>query len=143
MPRIRRAEEAIAELVETGEARCPCHLYIGQEAIAAGVCAALTTTTRSGAATVRTAIIWPRADRSKDCSPRFWEEPRDARGGRGGSMHLIAPEAGNPGDRADRRGDGSAGRGRGHGVQTARGELAWRWRFSATGRWKKGTCMNR
>src|SRR5260221_7967249 len=42
MLRIRRAEEAIAEMIESGEACCPCHLYIGQEAIAAGVCAALT-----------------------------------------------------------------------------------------------------
>ena len=31
MLRIRRAEEAIGTLVENGEARCPCHLYIGQE----------------------------------------------------------------------------------------------------------------
>ncbi len=42
MVRIRCAEEAIARMVEAGEAHCPCHLYIGQEAIAAGVCAALT-----------------------------------------------------------------------------------------------------
>src|SRR5882762_9995807 len=41
MLRIRRAEEAISDLVESCEARCPCHLYIGQEAIATGVCAAL------------------------------------------------------------------------------------------------------
>ena len=41
MYRIRLAEEAIARMVESGEARCPCHLYIGQEAVAAGVCAAL------------------------------------------------------------------------------------------------------
>src|SRR5438132_11078927 len=41
MTRIRLAEERLAELVEGGEVRCPCHLYIGQEAIAAGVCAAL------------------------------------------------------------------------------------------------------
>src|SRR6476646_3781826 len=41
MLRIRRAEEAIAQMSESGEARCPCHLSIGQEAIAAGVCAAL------------------------------------------------------------------------------------------------------
>ena len=41
MTLIRRAEESIAEMVETGEVRCPCHLYIGQEAVAAGVCAAL------------------------------------------------------------------------------------------------------
>jgi len=39
---IRRTEERIAEMIESGEVTCPCHLYIGQEAIAAGVCAALT-----------------------------------------------------------------------------------------------------
>src|SRR6185503_17969901 len=41
MLRIRKGEEAIAQMSESGEARCPCHLSIGQEAIAAGVCAAL------------------------------------------------------------------------------------------------------
>ena len=34
---IRRAEESIGRLVESGEARCPCHLGIGQEAVAVGV----------------------------------------------------------------------------------------------------------
>ena len=43
MLRIRLAEERLAELIEGGEVRCPCHLYIGQEGIAAGVCSALTT----------------------------------------------------------------------------------------------------
>ena len=38
---IRQTEEAIADLVESKEIKTPCHLYIGQEAIAAGVCAAL------------------------------------------------------------------------------------------------------
>ena len=41
MLRIRRFEERTADLVETGEIKTPCHLYIGQEAIAVGVCAAL------------------------------------------------------------------------------------------------------
>jgi TPP-dependent pyruvate/acetoin dehydrogenase alpha subunit len=97
MTLIRTAEEAIARMVETGEARCPCHLCIGQEAIAAGVCAALT----------REDTIWgghrshghylakggPLAGlfaeilgRTSGCS-----------GGRGGSMHLAAAEAGVPG----------------------------------------------
>src|SRR3954452_22626979 len=42
MLRIRLAEEAIAGLLEANEIRCPTHLYTGQEAIATGVCAALT-----------------------------------------------------------------------------------------------------
>jgi pyruvate dehydrogenase E1 component alpha subunit len=39
---IRRVEETIADMVETGEARCPCHLAIGQEATAVAVAAHLT-----------------------------------------------------------------------------------------------------
>jgi pyruvate dehydrogenase E1 component alpha subunit len=38
---IRRVEERIADHIEAGEILCPCHLYIGQEAVAVGVCAAL------------------------------------------------------------------------------------------------------
>lgn len=41
MLRIRIFEERVAELIEAGDIVCPCHLYIGQEAVAAGVCAAL------------------------------------------------------------------------------------------------------
>ncbi|MGD0920907.1 MAG: hypothetical protein ABSA70_03980 [Terriglobia bacterium] len=37
MLRIRLFEEAAAELLERKEIRCPTHLYIGQEAVAAGV----------------------------------------------------------------------------------------------------------
>src|SRR4051794_28457252 len=43
---IRVAEEAIAELARSGEARCPCHLGIGQEAVAVGVSAGLTSRDR-------------------------------------------------------------------------------------------------
>lgn len=42
MLRIRRVEEAIADRYAEQEMRCPVHLSIGQEAVAAGVCAALT-----------------------------------------------------------------------------------------------------
>lgn len=38
---IRAAEEQIAQWVEEGRARCPCHLGIGQEAIAAGIAGSL------------------------------------------------------------------------------------------------------
>jgi acetoin:2,6-dichlorophenolindophenol oxidoreductase subunit alpha len=89
MTRIRLAEEAVASLVESGEAGCPCHLYIGQEAIAAGVCAALEINdtvwgghrshghylAKGGSLPAMFAEI---LGKSTGCS-----------GGRGGSMHLI------------------------------------------------------
>jgi TPP-dependent pyruvate/acetoin dehydrogenase alpha subunit len=97
MARIRRAEEAIAHLVESGEARCPCHLYIGQEAIASGVCSELNREdtvwgghrshghylAKRGSLTAMFAEI---LGKSTGCSA-----------GRGGSMHLFAPDQGIPG----------------------------------------------
>jgi len=41
MTRIRVFENRTADLVDAGEVKTPCHLYVGQEAVAAGVCAAL------------------------------------------------------------------------------------------------------
>ncbi len=91
---IRIVEERIGEMVEAKEVHCPCHLYIGQEAIAVGVCAALGFrdtvwgTHRShghylaqgGSLLGLLAEVLGRVD---GCAQ-----------GRGGSMHLIAPEQG-------------------------------------------------
>lgn len=41
MLKIRKFEEKTADLVVKQEIKCPCHLYIGQEAIATSVCANL------------------------------------------------------------------------------------------------------
>ena len=41
MLRIRRIEERIQALYPEGDIRCPTHLCVGQEAVAAGVCANL------------------------------------------------------------------------------------------------------
>jgi pyruvate dehydrogenase E1 component alpha subunit len=46
MLQIRIVEERIADLVVAGAARTPCHLGIGQEAVAVGVCANLHSTDR-------------------------------------------------------------------------------------------------
>ena len=86
---VRLAEERIAALVETKEIRTPCHLCIGQEAIPAGVCAALD----------REDSIWV-GHRSNghylakggDLKALLAEILGKATGcskGRGGSMHLI------------------------------------------------------
>jgi len=94
MVRIRLCEESLVEPILTGEIRCPCHLYSGQEAIAAGLCASLSDgdyvfgTHRShghylakgGSMAAMVAEIY---GRESGCSR-----------GRGGSMHLIDPEHG-------------------------------------------------
>src|SRR4030042_6388488 len=41
MLRIRLSEESLVEPIWNGEVRTPCHLCSGEEAIATGVCAAL------------------------------------------------------------------------------------------------------
>ena len=94
MLRIRRAEEAIAELVERGEARCPCHLYIGQEAIATGVCAAL----------VEEDTVWgghrshghylAKGGSLEGLFAEVLGKASGCSGGRGGSMHLLAAAQG-------------------------------------------------
>ena len=94
MVRIRVAEDRIADLVEAGEIGCPCHLYIGQEAIASGTCEALTEKdyvwgghrshghylAKGGSLDAMMAEIFGRVT---GCAE-----------GRGGSMHLFAPEVG-------------------------------------------------
>lgn len=100
MLKIRKFEERVAELVTEKEIICPCHLYIGQEAVATGVCSTLKkkdwvfSTHRShghyiakgGDIKTLTAELYGRAT---GCSR-----------GRGGSMHLTLPERGFPGSSA-------------------------------------------
>ncbi len=97
MTRIRLAEEAVARMVESGEAGCPCHLYIGQEAIAAGVCTALG----------RRDTVWgghrshghylAKGGSLEKMFAEILGKPSGCSRGRGGSMHLIDLEAGVPG----------------------------------------------
>ncbi|MBI4605307.1 MAG: thiamine pyrophosphate-dependent dehydrogenase E1 component subunit alpha [Planctomycetes bacterium] len=94
MLRIRIAEEQIADLVEAGEVKCPCHLYIGQEGIAAGACAALR----------RNDYVWgghrshghylAKGGDMKGMMAEVFGKATGCSSGRGGSMHLFAPEVG-------------------------------------------------
>jgi pyruvate dehydrogenase E1 component alpha subunit len=95
MLRLRKFEEKTAELLGPGtEIKCPVHLYTGEEAVAVGVCANLRkddyvfSTHRShghylakGGSTA--ALMAEIYGRTTGCSK-----------GRGGSMHLSAPELG-------------------------------------------------
>ncbi len=91
---IRAAEERLGRMVEDGEIVCPVHLAIGQEAIPVGVSHHLTADDRVfgahrshghylalGGDVYR--LIAEALGRADGCS-----------GGRGGSMHLHAPEVG-------------------------------------------------
>lgn len=94
MVSIRVFEERVAELLEQGEIRCPTHLYIGQEAIATGVCAALRQDDYIfGNHRSHGHYLAKNADMSKMLAELFGKRTGCSMG-RGGSMHLIATEVG-------------------------------------------------
>jgi 2-oxoisovalerate dehydrogenase E1 component len=91
---IRRCEEQLAKAYQAGLIHGACHTYIGQEAVAVGVCAHLQHTdavfsTHRGHGHALAKGVTPHAliaellGRATGCSQ-----------GRGGSMHLFAPEVG-------------------------------------------------
>ncbi len=94
MTRIRLAEEAVAALVESGEAGCPCHLYIGQEAIAAGVCAALEIEDTVWGGHRSHGHYLAKGGLLAAMFAEILGKATGCSGGRGGSMHLIDVEHG-------------------------------------------------
>src|SRR5260370_29499901 len=91
---IRRTEEQLARSHQRGLIHGACHTYVGEEAIAVGVCAHLraedvvfSTHRGHGHALAKglhpRQLIAERYGRETGCSP-----------GRGGTMHLFAPEIG-------------------------------------------------
>lgn len=94
MLKIRLFEEQAAELVEAGEIKTPCHLYIGQEAIATGVCAALG----------REDYVWgghrshghylAKGGDLRAMMAELYGKATGCSKGHGGSMHLVASEVG-------------------------------------------------
>lgn len=94
MLRIRRAEEKIAEMIETGEVGCPCHLYIGQEAIAAGVCAALEPEDTIWGGHRSHGHYLAKGGSLERMLAEILGKTTGCSRGRGGSMHLLALEQG-------------------------------------------------
>jgi pyruvate dehydrogenase E1 component alpha subunit len=94
MVKIRIFEEKVAKLIENKEIICPCHLYIGQEAVAAGVCAALKkddyifSTHRSHGH-----YIAKGGDLRRLMAEIFCRETGVSKG-RGGSMHIASVDFG-------------------------------------------------
>ena len=100
MLRIRIIEEAIAELVEQDQVICPCHLYIGQEAVATGACAALGQSDHVYSTHRSHGHYIAKGGPLKPLFAEIFGRATGCSGGHGGSMHLVAPELGYMGSSA-------------------------------------------
>jgi pyruvate dehydrogenase E1 component alpha subunit len=94
MIRIRLTEDRIGQLVESHEVRTPCHLSIGQEAVAAGVCAVLRSEDSVwGGHRSHGHYLAKGGDLNAMMAEILGKATGCARG-RGGSMHVAAPQKG-------------------------------------------------
>ena len=94
MLRIRKAEAQLAVMYKNGKVPCAAHLYEGEEAIAAGVCANLRqddciTSTHRGHVHCIAKGLSLREMISEVCAKKT-----GCCGGKGGTMHLFKPETG-------------------------------------------------
>lgn len=100
MIRIRRFEETVQSLILDDEIKTPCHLYIGQEAVATGVCTCLNkddwvfSTHRSHGH-----YIAKGGDLNSLMAELFCKKQGCSKG-KGGSMHIAQPSIGLPGSSA-------------------------------------------
>ncbi len=94
MVRIRKAELQLAVMYKNGKVPCAAHLYEGEEAIAAGVCANLrrddciTSTHRGHGHCIAKGLSL------KEMISEVCAKKTGCCGGKGGTMHLFKPEAG-------------------------------------------------
>ena len=94
MLNIRRTEEQLAKSYARGDIPGACHTYIGQEAVAVGVCAHLTRddvvfSTHRGHGHALAKGVPPR-----EVVAELFGRATGCSRGRGGSMHLFSPEVG-------------------------------------------------
>lgn len=94
MLRIRRIEEALADRYAEQEMRCPMHLCIGQEAIAVGVCAALSAEDAVFSNHRAHGHYLAKGGNLDAMVAELYGRVGGCCGGRGGSMHLIDLDAG-------------------------------------------------
>ena len=94
MLRIRLCEESFIEPILNGDVRCPCHLYSGEEAVAAGICASLNETDYIFGNHRSHGHFLAKGGGMNELTAEIYCKETGCSRGRGGSMHLIAPEIG-------------------------------------------------
>ncbi|NQU35621.1 MAG: thiamine pyrophosphate-dependent dehydrogenase E1 component subunit alpha, partial [Bacteroidetes bacterium] len=91
---IRLAEEAIGNYRRDGIIKTPCHLYIGQEAIAVGVCDVLKKTDTVWGTHRSHGHYLAKGANLKKMMAEVFGRFNGCAEGRGGSMHLVSKEFG-------------------------------------------------
>ena len=91
---IRSTEELIADMVETGDVKCPCHFAIGQEATAVGVAAHLRPTDRGFGAHRSHSHFLASGGSVDKLMAEVLGRATGASRGMGGSMHLYGADIG-------------------------------------------------
>ncbi|MEA3428820.1 MAG: thiamine pyrophosphate-dependent dehydrogenase E1 component subunit alpha [Thermodesulfobacteriota bacterium] len=94
MLRIRLCEESFVEPILNGDVRCPCHLYSGEEAIAAGICASLNKTDYIFGNHRSHGHFLAKGGSINELTAEIYCKETGCSRGRGGSMHLIDPDVG-------------------------------------------------
>jgi len=91
---IRLVEEKIAEVYKEQEMRCPTHLCVGQEAISAGVCAALEKSDIVMSTHRSHGHFLGKGGNLKKMMAEIYGRADGCCNGKGGSMHLVDLEVG-------------------------------------------------
>src|SRR5579872_6935238 len=92
--RIRRVEEEVARVYPSDCIKSPVHLSIGQEAISVGVCEALRPDDVVFGTYRGHALYLAKGGDLKQMVAELFGKATGCAKGKGGSMHMIAPEAG-------------------------------------------------
>jgi len=92
--RIRRLEDEVARVYATDKIKSPVHLSIGQEAVSVGVCDALRPTDVVFGTYRGHAMYLAKGGDLKAMVAELFGKATGCTKGKGGSMHLIDPEAG-------------------------------------------------
>lgn len=94
MLRIRLCEESFIEPILNGDVHCPVHLYSGEEAVAAGICASLKGTDYIFGNHRSHGHFLAKGGSMNELTAEIYCKETGCSRGRGGSMHLIDPDVG-------------------------------------------------
>ena len=94
MLRIRLAEQKVTDLYPSDKIQSPVHLSIGQEAVSAGVCLALGPSNRIYGTYRSHGIYMARGGTLRGMFAELYAKETGCAKGKGGSMHLMAPDKG-------------------------------------------------